>query len=380
DWKNGWRYEYRRLVREQFDTDAHERISAFLDRRRESQAARRITNFTPLPLLNPQRLVSKWKQLMPKRSGWSYEAMAFDNPGRGVYLMEAAAGDLRAYTIVMVSDLTLISKTAPGRLVAFAVDRGSGAPVKGADISILAHGTPAGLLHSDGNGLASTPLVLEHPENLVMLAHRDADWAIEAPFGFNFAEQQANPWHAYIYTDRPVYRPGHVVNFKAIVRKEAGLEYALPQGSIDFTVQDSGGKTVYEKKAAPISAMGTAWGEFTLPADAAIGYYAVVARSPGHLQRSGGFNGEEYKKPEYEVRVSVDKPRVLEGDPIQATIDARYFFGEPVANAKVTWVAHRAPWYSPMFERDEDDAEFRRFGGDDGDSGGDQVQEQTGKL
>ena len=383
DWKNGWRYEYRSLIREQFDNESHARISRFLDTRRESQAARRITNFTPLPLLNEQQLVSKWKQRMPKRGGWYYEAVRFDNPGKGVYLMEAADKELRAYTLVMVSDVTVISKTAPGTMLAFVADRASGAPLANADISIIAKGQPAGHMTSGTDGLATIPLVLAQPENVVILAHRGMDWAIESPYGFNFGEREANAWHGIVYTDRPVYRPTHPVNFKAVIRTERGLDYTIPEGNVDLLVNDPDGKTVFEKKNTPISPMGTVAAQFTLRPDATIGYYSIIARSPNQVQTNGGFQVEEYKKPEYEVRVIVDKPRTFEGDPIRATIDARYFFGEPVANAKVTWVAYRSPYYSPVFYRDENpyensdgppaqDADF--------DQGGDQTEEHTGKL
>ena len=35
---------------------------------------------------------------------------------------------------------------------------------------------------------------------------------------------------AYIYTDRPVYRPGHTVHIKAVVRVKKGDALELPQG------------------------------------------------------------------------------------------------------------------------------------------------------
>ena len=47
------------------------------------------------------------------------------------------------------------------------------------------------------------------------------------------------------------------------------------------------------------------------------------------------------------MKVTAQTPRVLEGQPIKATIDARYYFGEPVANAKVKWVVHTSTYW-PM--------------------------------
>ena len=58
----------------------------------------------------------------------------------------------------------------------------------------------------------------------------------------------------------------------------------------------------------------------------------------------GEFQVEEYRKPEYQVRVTPAKPRVLQGETMQVVIDSRYFFGEPVANAEgeVSRVSHAA--------------------------------------
>ncbi len=56
----------------------------------------------------------------------------------------------------------------------------------------------------------------------------------------------------------------------------------------------------------------------------------------------GSFEVQEYKKPEYFVKVTPERNRVLQGESVKATIEARYYFGEPVANAKVKYVVHRA--------------------------------------
>ncbi len=82
---------------------------------------------------------------------------------------------------------------------------------------------------------------------------------------------------------------------------------------------------------------------------------------------SGSFYVEEYKKPEYQVTVKPATARVLQGNTIQATIEARYFFGEPVAGANVTYVVHTSQHY--WWDEDEEDengdsadAASRRYG------------------
>ena len=67
----------------------------------------------------------------------------------------------------------------------------------------------------------------------------------------------------------------------------------------------------------------------------------------------GSFRVEKYRKPEYQVKVSPAKPRILQGDKMQVTIDSRYFFGEPVANAVVKYRVYHAPHYWWGDEEDE---------------------------
>ncbi len=46
----------------------------------------------------------------------------------------------------------------------------------------------------------------------------------------------------------------------------------------------------------------------------------------------------EYRKPEYEISVQTARPEYVQGEQIQVTAQASYFFGGPVKNGKVNWV------------------------------------------
>ena len=71
--------------------------------------------------------------------------------------------------------------------------------------------------------------------------------------------------------------------------------------------------------------------------------------------------------------------RVLQGESVQAVVDARYFFGEPVSGAKVKYSVYREPYWFPLwYDPDDDDVTPP---GPDGDSdSGDQLTEQQGQL
>jgi uncharacterized protein YfaS (alpha-2-macroglobulin family) len=72
-------------------------------------------------------------------------------------------------------------------------------------------------------------------------------------------------------------------------------------------------------------------GDLTLPATATLGYYTIRLRNGPPSDDAdadagnGQFRVEDYRKPEYQVRVSPAKPRLLQGETMPVVIDARYF-------------------------------------------------------
>ena len=86
-------------------------------------------------------------------------------------------------------------------------------------------------------------------------------------------------------------------------------------------------------------------GSFELSSDAALGVYQVRVTNHG----GGSFRVEEYKKPEFEVSVDAPTKPVMLGEKVPATIKAKYYFGSPVAEAKVKYKVTRTTaderWY-----------------------------------
>jgi uncharacterized protein YfaS (alpha-2-macroglobulin family) len=168
-----------------------------------------------------------------------------------------------------------------------------------------------------------------------------------------------------------------MVYFKGILRTQTPAGYRLiMRNQVDVDITDPEGGVVY-RKSLPVSAAGTVNDGFTLPATAPLGFYSIHIRS-GDNGVDGNFQVEEYKKPEYEVKVTPKAPRVLQGESITARIDSRYYFGEPVAFGRVKIVIHTSPYW--FYPRDEDENEFGGEFGGDGDYGGDEVGEQTAQL
>src|SRR5713226_4362512 len=96
------------------------------------------TDYARVPLLNPEQKVKDWREkLPPLENEYDSRMVAIGKQEPGVYLVEAVNGDLRAYSIAIVTNLTMIEKTTKhGQVVVYVVDRKSGAPHEGVSVEV----------------------------------------------------------------------------------------------------------------------------------------------------------------------------------------------------------------------------------------------------
>lgn len=377
-WKRELRADIRRSLREQFTESPSQRLSALWPGKK-SAPLKKGAQFAPAPVLNPQQLVATFQQRVSAHRRWDEQKVEVPVKDKGIYLVEAVRQNLRAYTVLMVSGAALITKTAQGRMIAIVTDRATGEPAAGAPVYLLARDKQLAEAKTNADGIAEIPLKGARPGSLRMVARRGDDWAVTTPEDYSFRNLEEQ-WMGYVYTDRPVYRPGHTVHFKAILRVRGAQGYQTPSGkSVPVEIHDADQNAVYQKNLT-VSATGAIRDDFTLPAGAALGYYYVQVKAGEHFI-SGDFEVEEYKKPEYEVRVSAERPRILQGDSMRMTIDARYYFGEPVAGAQVHWTVSRSGYWFPLLRGEEDEESGMDSGdGGEGDEGGDGDNMQEGEA
>ncbi len=375
-WKQRTRLRMRNVVRQQFDSGARARIRETIDPPKPEVKVTpeaRATGFAAVPLLNPQQLVRKWEMPVAKGNRWDSQNVELPVPGKGAYLLEVTDGKLQAYTIVMVSELALLTKSTSGKLQMRVVRRDTGEPQRGAQLRIYfpSKQKVLGEAVTDGNGFAEAAVDETDPENIMVTARAGDDFNAVSLWGSTLSTGTGRRLRGYVYTDRPIYRPGDRVRYKAIFRGKGLDGWSLPEtGDVRVQVQDTEGNPVH-RTTSRFSSYGTIHGEFTLAKSAPLGYYSASMES-GEGYASAGFEVEEYKKPEYEVRVTPSVRRLAQGQAVEVTISARYFFGEPVTNARVTYVVHRSPYFLPYY-MDEDE-------GFDPDTGGDRYYESEQVL
>jgi len=382
-WKHRIWAWIRDFIRAQFSPESRHQIRLW-ELGGEQPKGPKVESFAQVPVLNQQQVVSVWQWTVPAHEQWESLSIPVPVSDKGVYLVEATDGRLRAYTVVVITDIAIITKSGQGRLMSLVVDRHSGNPIAGIPVQVWIDQQKVASKNTDANGLVDTAINQAKPENVAVLATGAGQFAINTPGAWNLGDDPNRNLKSYTYTDRPVYRPGDTVHFKTIVRAQAPSGYIIPHGSdLRLELRDPQTYDVIWTQSIKLSDMGTAYWNYIVPRDAHLGMYYLSMQMGERYVEGTNFSVEEYKKPEYAVKVTAQTPRVLQGQPIKATIDARYYFGEPVANAKVKWVVHTSTYWPLGRDEDEGQAEAGGEGdnGEDyGDEGGEQQEEKSGTL
>ena len=135
-----------------------------------------------------------------------------------MYLVEATDGKLRAYTIVVITEIAIITKAGPGRLMSFVVDRRSGDPIAGMLVRVWIDQKEVASKNTDQQGLVDTRSTTPSRRTWQYWRPARNEFAINTPGAWNLGDAADRNLKGYTYTDRPVYRPGDTVHFKTIVR------------------------------------------------------------------------------------------------------------------------------------------------------------------
>ncbi len=356
-----------------------------------------VADYARVPLLNPDQKVKDWREkLPPLENEYDSRMVSLGKQEPGVYLVEAVNGDLRAYSIAIVTNLTMIEKTTKdGQVTVYVVDRKTGAPHEGVSVEVSKAKTTLATGQTDKTGVfkaeIKSPQTNEPaPEDVdpeastknayLIMAHERDNFVISDVESFYFGGEggeddvlSGGELTSYIYTDRPIYRPAQKVYFKGILRQWGRNGYQLVDSkTVNVTIEDPNNGKIFEKEL-PLSSRGTFSGDVDVADEAPLGSYNITA-TVGEAKSSGYFEVQEYKKPEFKVTVKGPKEFAAVGEKVKFTVSANYFFGAPVTNADVHYYVYKQRYYHWWWGGDSSD-EFddaagpENEGGDENDPG-----------
>ena len=297
----------------------------------------------------------------------------------GVYFLTVTAPGAQGFDSmpIVISSVNVTTKWTRDELLVWLVDMKTGAPLAGLPLQVLNRSTSviaSGTTDGDGVARFEVPAppqgnyyegyyVSAETGGRVVLAGTSwndgiSPWNFDSNTGFQFSPPDLV---GYLYTDRPIYRPGETVYFKGIVRKDDDARYSLPTGvQLTLRVRDDQGRLV-DTQPASLSDMGSFDTQLALSPETSTGVY-YVELVEGAAAPTGGFEPyqppvasvsfrvAEFRKPEFEVDVTTDKDSYSNGETIKATVSADLFFGAPLANADVKWQVTARPYF---FQHDD---------------------------
>ena len=214
---------------------------------------------------------------------------------------------LEATTMVVQSDLDVIVKSSRDEVFVFAENMLTGKPWEGVRLlvsngrEVIGEGTTDahGVFRKDYKDLTSN------------------DIRVFAVSGNNVASDMLNIQgvgvaqgltdKGYIYTDRPAYRAGQLVNIRGCLRRAANDAYVIDKDK-PYTVEvfDARNRPIRQEKVK-LNAFGSFHAHFVLPPNSPQGQYRVLVHDNGTQSFQGTFLVHEYQLEP--IRLVVDTPR-----------------------------------------------------------------------
>lgn len=283
----------------------------------------------------------------------------------GVYLVTARMADGNVSRVVVwIDDAALLKKplAEKNKYLLYVADAATGQPIAGSTIDLFgwrqgdrpkqvvtqrlsARANPQGIVEQvlpermQWLISATTPdgrLAFLNPEWMWSLGrHRPDRLSRTTPYGV---------------TDRPIYRPGHIVHSHVWLRDaryDLGDVSNHAGASGTLVLRNPQGDEVFSRAIA-LDEFGGAGAEWTIPEDAKLGRYGYQLNVGGRNYGAGGFRVEEYRKPDFEVMIDKPSGPITLGDEVDVTIRASYYAGGAVSNGRVSIKVERTE-YSETF-------------------------------
>ena len=255
----------------------------------------------------------------------------------GLYLAQLERNGSKSATIILVSNLSMVVKSDPDTVLAYTVGN-DGEPRK-AKVYLL--NTQNQKVYAEGlaNEQGLTEFSVDSSNELIVAAKFGNDWAFSSAYWSSWGIQKSR---IYLQTDRPVYRPGHLVYFKGTARSASGLKPLVNQ-EVELIISDADGNEIYKENLIT-DTYGSFAAQLQLSKFAPLGYYSLYASLDGESSY-GSFEVQEFQKPEYRVTVSGDKEVAVQGETASFRVNAEYLFGGAVKGANLAYAVMREPYY-----------------------------------
>jgi len=252
----------------------------------------------------------------------------------GAYVVKVDGGELEATTLVLVSDLVLISKAGRRDALVFAQNARTGEPMPGVRV-VASDGSK--VLFEENTGADGVLLkrddAIAGAGRLVLYGSSAGGAAVVGLDFSSLGAAAALTARGLLVTDRASYRPGETVRAWGVLRTVKDGSYAVEEGrKVRTVLRDAAGAELASVVGA-LSAFGTTKAELMIPGAAALGTWsaAILDAASGEVLAAKSVDVEEVRRERLRVLVELDRAVVMRGETVKATIRASYFSGGPLA-------------------------------------------------
>lgn len=284
----------------------------------------------------------------------------------GWYLLTVTLDNgYRFHRFLTLSDMVLVRRSVPEGNLWFLADAKTGTPVEGADLHLLRYREDRtlkkhqvkGTTDKDGALIETIPSPdRQNPFYSMFLgiASRGNSYVIAGLEGYGWESgnqlmgtdnKASDPYSCFFLESQPVYRPGQTARFKGVLFRpdiaNPGTQDCAGK-KLTLTITDpTGDKSVFPPKTVTTDSTGCFELELLIPAGAQLGQYSASLQlqdsaDPDFRLYAPLFRMEEYKKPEFSVKMDAPSKPIRLGQSIPVSIQADYYAGGPVSEGKAT--------------------------------------------
>ena len=268
---------------------------------------------------------------------------------------------------LQVTDVGLDVHTDGTTVLARVSALSSGEPITDLDVQlpIQIASTPSVATDTDGYASFSLSSQPEYYKNVGIVGQQDSASAVLPVQGYQLRNRMydAHRWH--VFSDRYLYQPGEEVRIKGWVRQvgfspDGDVSWAKPGlRHIYYRVHDARGVSL-DAGNTELQPHGALDFRFHVPADAnsGLGEIRLLLHDCDDCAQHGDYNHEdiqslwwdssdqmetlrfrieEFRRPEFEVSLSVDEGHHLIQDPVLLATQAKYYGGGVLEGALVNW-------------------------------------------
>ncbi len=267
------------------------------------------------------------------------QAVEIPVDGPGVTAVTVSSDALEATTMIVVSDIDIIVKTSRNELFVFAQNLLTNKPAEGVNLLVSDGSKVFAEVATGKDGILQKKFdELKTVSDLRVFATHEGHGAssLISLQGLQFAVGLSPK--GYLFSERPAYRAGQLVNLKGVVRWVANDRYTFKPGEkYQLDVYDARGRVIHTETVA-LGEFGTVAAHFLLPGTAPQGAYRVHLHQPGRDQSyETSFVVHEYQLEPIQFSVDLKQKVFFRGEHVTGKFVLKYYYGTPLAGRTIQY-------------------------------------------